>query len=291
MNSVAQKTDVYAIITDRITALLEKGVAPWQKPWNSEQGAPRNLVSKKAYRGVNIWLLGAQGYTSPFWATFNQYKALGGSVRKGEKSTPIVFWKVYDGKKDENGDKDKRFVLRYYNVFCSSQVDGIEVPAIEATTKKHTPIEVCETIAKGYPKGPQVLHNDTKAYYRPGTDSVHMPSPETFINPSAYYSTLFHELGHSSGHASRLARSTLTDLCPFGSTNYSKEELVAEMTATFLCGVAGIENATIDNSAAYLAGWLKALRGDQKMLVQAAGQAQRAADYILNVKAAETTEE
>lgn len=112
-----------------------------------------------------------------------------------------------------------------------------------------------------------------------------MPDPQHFCSREAYYSTLFHELTHSTGHEDRLKRSTLMDLCKFGDTNYSKEELVAEMGATFLCAICGIENSTIDNSAAYLRGWLAALRHDKKLLITAAAQAQRAADFISNRKA------
>jgi len=270
----------YQIITDRITALLEQGVAPWQKPWNSQSGMPRNLFSQRPYRGINVWMLGAQSYSSPFWATFNQAKQAGGTVRKGEKSTPIVFWKKYERHNDD-GEDTAGFVLKYYNVFNSAQLEGVAVPSLEQPVFEHTPIERCEKLVGNYPNRPTILFGHGQAFYRPSTDSVHMPELSNFEVRERFYSTLFHELTHSTGHKDRLNRPTLVDAVAFGSVRYAKEELVAEMGAAYLCGVCGIENETVNNSAAYLKGWLECLRSDPKMLVQAAAQAQKAVDHIL----------
>jgi len=271
----------YQIITDRITKLLEEGVCAWSKPWNSQAGMPRNLFSQRPYRGINVWMLGAQRYESPFWATFNQVKQAGGSVKKGEKSTPIVFWKKYTSVDKDTGEEEGRFTLKYYAVFNTAQVEGVAVPTLEQPIFEHTPIEVCEKVVGNYPNRPTLLHGDSRAYYRPSTDCIVMPDMTAFPQLSCYYSTLFHELTHSTGHSDRLNRPTLVDAVAFGSVNYAKEELIAEMGAAYLCGVCGIANETINNSAAYLKGWLKVLRDDPKMLVQAAGQAQRAVDHIL----------
>lgn len=271
----------YQIITDRITALLEQGVAPWQKPWNSESGMPRNLFSQRPYRGINIWMLGAQSYSSPFWATFNQVKTAGGTVRKGEKSTPIVFWKKMERREEDEEGSRPGFILRYFNVFNSAQCEGIAVPVLDAPMFEHTPIEQCEKVVGNYPRRPSIMHGSVQAFYRPSTDSVHMPDMTMFPAVSSYYSVLFHELTHSTGHADRLNRPTLVDAVAYGTPRYAKEELVAEMGAAYLCGVCGIDNETVDNSAAYLKGWLSVLRSDPKMLVQAAGQAQRAVEHIL----------
>lgn len=274
----------YQIITDRITALLEAGVCPWVKPWNAEAGMPRNLFSQREYRGINIWMLGAQSYSSPFWATYRQVEQAGGQVRKGEKSTPIVFWKVGVGEDEETGKTRRTFLLRHYWVFNAAQVDGIAVPVLpEDVTYEHTPLEQCEKVVTNYPLRPTILHGDSRAYYRPSTDSIHMPDMQLFSQAERYYSTLFHEMTHSTGHKDRLNRATLVDAVRFGDRSYAKEELVAEMGAAYLCGVTGIVNETVDNSAAYLAGWLKTLRNDPKMLVQAAGAAQKAVDHILNI--------
>ena len=289
--------DVYGIITERITKALDEGTVPWHKPWDAAAGAPRNAVSKKAYRGINVFLLGMGGmrFESNYWLSFKQSQQLGGNVRRGEKSQQVIFWKVervVKGDPDENGDAPtgRRFILRYYNVFNVEQCDLPErVWARLAPPKKPdwNPIERGDQIVGAMPNAPRILHGGDVACYSPHLDIVKMPEREQFKAPAEYYSTLFHELGHSTGHESRLARKNIMDLCPFGSTNYSAEELVAEMTAAFLCGVAGIENTTVLNSAAYIKSWLSKLKDDRKMVVLAAAQAQRAADYILARKAGE----
>jgi antirestriction protein ArdC len=289
----ARRGSAYDVITDRILALLEAGTVPWQQPWAG--GEPPRNVRGTAYRGVNVFLLACQGYASPVWLTFKQAKEHGGAVRRGERSTPVVFWRPperqWDGvDPDPEGSQRRGLVLRYYSVFNSEQCDlptGV-VPVLRAESGvPFEPIAACEAIVDGMPHRPAIRHGGGHAFYRPSTDDVAMPLRTAFRSPEAYYATLFHELGHSTGHASRLDRKTLTDLCPFGSTNYSREELVAEMTAAFLCGRGGIEPATIDDSAAYIAGWLRRLRGAPRMVVVAGAQAQRAADYVLGVRALE----
>lgn len=167
-------------------------------------------------------------------------------------------------------------------MFNLEQTTGIETP-VDSDTPAFQPINRCETLMDTMPQRPTIHHGEARACYRPLTDVIHMPHPAWFDAPEAYYSTLFHELVHSTGHASRLNRATLTDLCPFGSTNYSKEELVAEMGAAFLCSICGIENRTVDRSAAYLASWMRVLNHDRQMVIVAAAQAQRAADSIQGV--------
>ncbi len=199
----------------------------------------------------------------------------------------VVFWNWIDketGKTDNQGKPavDRIPFLRYYNVFNTQQCDlpdGVvpalpDVPTVE-------PIAACEAIVQAMPNRPAISHNGgNRAYYRQGTDSVHMPNQTRFEHQEEYYSTLFHELTHATGHSSRLDRKTLTDYDGFGGDNYSREELVAEMGAAFLCGVAGTETQTLDNSGAYIASWLRALKEDKRLVVTAAAQAQKAADYI-----------
>jgi antirestriction protein ArdC len=277
-------TDVYQLITDRIIALLDAGTVPWQKPWNAATGLPRNLITGKAYRGINMFLLGTQHYTSPYWLTFQQCKAKGGSVKRGEKSTPVVFWKVseYLTTDTNTGAEElcKSFLLRYYQVFNVEQCKGLAYPSSVPEQTDMEPLVACERIVANMPNAPLIRHNEPQAYYSPAADVINMPQRHLFHSSEEYYSTLFHEMTHSTGHATRLNRPTLTDLCPFGSTNYSLEELCAEMGAAYLCGIAGIANRTMDNSAAYIHGWLAKLKQDPKVLVQAATQAQRAVDYI-----------
>lgn len=285
------RNDIYQVITDRITTLLETGSVPWHRPWAAETGMPKNLSSGKAYRGINVFMLGCQSYTSPWWLSFRQCKERGGSVRRGEKATPVVFWKVSEYAEDDAGEGRegkgrKSFLLRYYNVFNVEQTEGLEYPQPVTVHNDIPTIERCEQVAGEMPDPPAIEHVREQAFYRPAQDVINMPPRYLFESAEEYYSTLFHEMTHSTGHPRRLDRKTLTDLCPFGSTNYSREELVAEMGAAYLCGLSGIDNATIDNSAAYIGGWLAKLRRDPKVLVNAAQQAQKAVDYITNAKEA-----
>ena len=278
-----QRTTPYEVITDRILALLEQGTVPWHRPWDTAMGIPRNLVSQRAYRGINVWLLTAMGLPSPFWATFHQVKAAGGSVRKGERGVPVVFWTVYDREDPETGEAEQRFVLRQYTVFNAVQLDGVTIPEITVLAHRFTPLERCAHLVHAMPQRPAILHGHQRAFYTPATDTLHLPIPACFQSPEAYYATVFHELVHATGHPSRLNRSTLTDLCLFGDPTYAKEELVAEMGAAYLCGVCGIANVTITNNVAYLQSWLQVLRHEPTLLVQAAAQAQKAADSIQNL--------
>src|SRR5215475_12466974 len=284
------RTNPYEVMTDRILALLAQGTIPWQQPWDSTMGLPRNLCSQRAYRGINVWLLTAMGLPSPFWATFRQVTAAGGRVRKGEHGVPVVFWKAYEGPADpETGTAEKRFVLRQYTVFNAAQLDGVALPEITVLAHRFTPIERCAYLVEAMPQRPAILHGHPRAWYTPATDTLHMPMPACFHNSEAYYATLYHELVHASGHRARLNRKTLTDLCLFGDPTYAKEELVAEMGAAYLCGVCGMANTTIANSAAYLQSWMRVLRHDATLLVHAAAQAQRAADSIQNLHTATDT--
>jgi antirestriction protein ArdC len=205
------RTNPYEVITDRILALLAQGTIPWQQPWDSAMGLPRNLFSQRAYRGINVWLLTAMGLPSPFWATFHQVKAAGGTIRKGARGVPVVFWKVYDREDSETGEAEKRFVLRHYTVFNATQLDGVAIPEITVLAHRFTPIERCAHLVDAMPQRPTILHGHPRACYTPATDTLHLPHPACFHSPEAYYATVFHELVHSVGHSSRLNRPTLTD--------------------------------------------------------------------------------
>ena len=284
--------DIYAIVTDKIINLLEQGVVPWRRPWTSA-GLPRNLISKKPYRGVNHFLLSASKHVSPFWLTMRQANEFGGHVRKGEESTIVVFWKVDDAgdtREDTNNEQPndksrRRFLLRYYRVFNLEQCELPQavldkLPKIE--THEHDPIEAADQIVAAMPNPPEIQHAGSKAFYSSMTDRVTMPPRNLFESAEEYSATLLHELTHSTGHPKRLAREGITEAAAFGSAVYSREELIAEMGAAYLCAEAGISNAVISNQAAYVAGWLKKLRDDRKLLVHSAAQAQHAADFILS---------
>ena len=279
---LSHHSSVYSIVTEQILKQLESGVAPWRKPWRAEP--PCNLVSGKEYRGINPFLLASQGYGSRYWLTLNQANKLGGRIRKGEKSSIVTFWNIGEEKTvrdaDGNTRKSKPFLLRYYRVFNVEQTEGIaDKLGLGNATPRVPSIEQCDAIVNQMPN-PPAIQQDARAWYRPSTDTVGMPSKSLFNLSEEYYSTLFHELTHSTGHASRVGREGIEDIAAFGSESYSKEELIAEMGAAMLCGVTGISPATIPNSAAYLQGWINRLRGDSKLVVSAASQAQKAADYI-----------
>jgi antirestriction protein ArdC len=288
--------DVYAIVTEKIVNLLEQGIVPWRRPWIAT-GLPRNLVSKKAYRGVNLFLLSATKYVSPFWLTMKQANELGGSVRKGEHSQMVVFWKVDQianagteagPDSDETDEKSRRrFVLRYYRVFNLEQCELPQavldkLPKIE--THQHDPIEAAERIIAGIPNPPEIQYAGSQAFYSPTTDRITLPPRELFTSTQEIYACLFHEESHAAGAPKRLNRKSITEAAPFGSPTYSFEELVAECSAAYLCAEAGISPAVLDNQAAYIQGWLVKLRSDKRLLITAAAQAQRAADYILKVR-------
>ena len=278
------KRDVYQIVTDRIIGLLESGTVPWHTPWKGGNQWPQNFVSRKVYRGINLFLLNAANYASPFWLTFKQVQSLGGRVKKGEHSFPVVFWKVF---KEEGEDEAKRIpFLRYYSVFNVAQCEGINVPVIPTgeTSPAFQPIEKCEQVVTAMPKRPAINHQGARACYSPSLDAISMPEARLFESSEEYYSTLFHELTHATGHVSRLNRKEITDPIRFGSDPYSREELVAEMGAAFLCGHCAIESSTVDQSASYIQAWLERLKDDRKLVVQAAAQAQKACDFILKIQ-------
>jgi antirestriction protein ArdC len=291
--NISGRPSIYQTVTDRIISSLRAGVIPWEKPWKTPRYAggpfPRNFYTGKPYRGINVLLLWSSEYSSPFWLTFKQAQALKGTVRKGEHGTPIIFYKQLPdhATKDEEGtDEDERvpFVLCHYTVFNVEQCDGLTLPEISqpAIAPEIDEDEVCESIVNRWENRP-ALHltspTEYRAYYRPSTDSVHMPARSRFVDAPHYYSTLFHELIHSTGHESRLNR-TFGDR--FGDELYSKEELVAEMGAAFLCAIAGIANEhTNRNTTAYIQNWIEKLEEDNRLIVHAAANAQRAADLIL----------
>jgi len=272
----------YGRITDRIIALLEKGTIPWRKPWQARTHWPRNFVTNKPYRGINVFLLLPMGYESPFWLTFRQATRLGGTVRKGEKSCPVVFWKRLAVEDKDSGEERKIPLLRSYHLFNVAQCDGIGESQVNPPNEIKCPKPA--EIVSGMPLPPVIKHGMARAFYSLPEDSIGMPSRERFGRQEDYYATLFHELVHSTGHEKRLKRQSLAESGGFGTDPYCREELVAEMGAAFLCGQAEIAERTIDNSAAFVAGWLTQIKSDKTILVQAAAQAQKAADYILGVK-------
>lgn len=277
------KFDIYEIVTQKIIDLLETGVIPWQIPWRTASGMPRNLVSLRAYNGINFWLLLCRKDSIPFYLTFEQVKSFGGTIRKGEKSTMIVFWKLLRSE-DEAAEDKVTPLLRYYHVFNISQTEGIDekrIPKTDAFDHDFNPVEVAESIIKKWADCPKIIKGSNSAFYDPRFDNVCIPSPRTFFSDHQYYSTLYHELVHSTGHSKRLDRHAKIKDHNFGSHDYSQEELVAEMGAAYLCGLTDIQQQTIENNAAYIKSWIRTFKNDPKVLIMAAAQAQKAVDYIL----------
>ncbi|MDA8140776.1 MAG: zincin-like metallopeptidase domain-containing protein [Desulfobacteraceae bacterium] len=286
---------VYSIVTEKIVAMLQKGVVPWQRPWTNG-GPAKNLVSKKEYRGINRFLLGASPYASPYFLSYKQIQDLKGKLKDGEGKNYfiVVFWRWLEakGKKDDlfsgkeiAADKAAKSpqkggipLLRYYRVYNVEQTEGINYPG--AVKREFEPIEAAESLVKAMPLLPPIVHGGNKACYWPSKDTVSMPDPGFFLTSEKYYGTLFHELIHSTGHPSRLARKGVVETQFFASHEYSKEELVAEMGAAFLCGHCGFTEAITENSAAYIQSWLKELENDEKFVVQAAAAAEKAVDFI-----------
>jgi len=282
--------DLYQGITNQIVSMLERRVIPWRSPILSQPaGQPQNLESSKPYRGINVFLLAftawTKGYGSRYWLTFNQAKAHGASIKRGEKSSTVVYWRQLEVPDAQTGKPKQIPMLRYYNVFNTDQCDALAIGDEEkATPRPFTPIESAEALVKGYQGGPVIEHAGERACYLPLRDTVQLPEPGRFVSGEEYYATLFHEMAHSTGHSTRLDRGLDQAPRPFGSPDYGKEELVAEMAAAYLCGEAGIQPAVIENQAAYLDGWLKKLKQDKKLILTAASAGQKAADWICGAR-------
>lgn len=281
------KIDVYQLVTNNIIACLEKGVIPWQQPW-TDAGMPCNLLSKRPYRGINLWMLASLNYEQNLFLTWDQIKELGGSVNKGEHGHIVVFWKAAQKKGEVQQDDKQKHVplLRYYKVFNIAQCRELPVhlTPVKDDTAECDPLVECENIIHTMPDAPKIVHKEPAAFYHIPTDVVNMPKKKNFNSIHGYYATLFHELVHSTGAEKRLGRKSLEDMAPFGSVSYAMEELIAEMGTSFLCQYSGILPIQLESSAAYIENWLKVFKGDKRFLISAGGQAQKAVDFILNKK-------
>lgn len=328
------KRDIYQEVTDKIISALEGGTIPWHKPWkgNAVDRIHRNFATKRPYRGVNQWLLDLAGYGSSEWMTYKQaaeqvYKAWlkrhdqkntpesfkawlnaddKGGVRKGEKSTLVVFFKIIPNGKYEKGSKDpmKRNkgipLLRHFNVFNVEQIDGLPTVPFTPEESDEDPYYVhlpehkrgeindlprcpdAEEIWANWAEAPKVAHRGSRAFYAPLLDSITLPAKSDFHSEEHYWATRFHEGVHATGHKDRLNRKDLMDPSMFGSDTYSKEELTAELGSAILCRLSHISSeGLVNNSAAYIKNWLSKLKGDKKFIVQASSKANQAVDHII----------
>ena len=304
---VSNRKDLYKQVTDTVIAALESGTIPWEKPWSSEgvRDWPRSVSTGKAYLGCNyFWLQivqAAVGYSSPWWITYRQAQSLGGSVRKGEKSTPAIFFKsITGGKDDDSGDSAEKTIplIGSHAVFnldqCDLPAEAIEkldarldkiAPKPEPTGDPNQTIDEAESVLLGYidREGVKLNHGSDRACYSPVSDVISMPNLESFRDSETYYATLAHEQVHSTGHQDRLNRK-LEKSAAFGSADYGREELVAELGASMILSVIGISKPAIeDNRNAYIASWIKSIRNDPKAVVVASGKASKAAEYLLKL--------
>lgn len=284
---------VYQIVTEQIINQLKTGVVPWCKPWHDVEAF--NLISGKTYSMLNQILLPKGGA----FITFKQAKDKRGKIKKGAKSSIVTFFNTYDDKKpmtddngniitDENGKEKhkKRYTLRYYRVFSVDDVEGVEQPKQANLNDNIKPNEKAENIVTKYIKKSGVnIRSDlnNEAYYSPFYDIVSIPNIRQYDNIAEYYSTMFHEMIHSTGHKKRLARFNSDKIAKFGSCDYSKEELIAEIGAAYLTNKAGLDTTKSQtNSAAYIQSWLKILESDEYLIVKASAQAQKACKFILD---------
>lgn len=282
---MATREDVRDKIAAAFIDALQGGVIPWRKPWRGGGMTPRNPVTGTIYKGGNALYLGflqiANGYSSGEWYTFKGAKAKGGNVRAGQKGSPIVFWSFIDKVNAKTGKKEKVPLVRSSVVFNRDQCENL--PEREASkVVAVSPIAMADAIVNSFSNAPEMIHTDgDRACYYPSFDRVEMPTMASFTNAESYYHTLFHELAHSTGHDKRLKR-PLSQMVE----DYSKEELIAEITASFLSAEAGTLEAVQENSVAYVQGWAKRLGSEPRLILEAANAAQKAADLILGASEA-----
>ena len=233
---------------------------------------------------MNVWMLASLGYEQNYFLTWKQLKAVGGSVKKGEKGHLVVFWKKLPEDRSIEGQDKPNSVLRYYFVFNIAQCDHLpEIYTVPYPQHDISQLGGCDEIIERMSNCPSIKFGEDRAYYDPIKDYINMPKLGSFTSSESYYCTLFHELIHCTGHSSRLNRKEVAEKDKFGSASYSIEELTAEIGACYLNSVAGIVNKEFDNSVAYIKGWINVLKNHKRFIVYASGQAQKATDYILNV--------
>lgn len=292
---MSNNTETYERVTNQILSLIDADeLMPWQKSWKGNSEFARSMSSGKLYNGVNRWMLTllaqANGW-SPWFGTYKQISELGGQVRKGEKSTIAILWKPMLKLNPVSGLEESFMLLRTFNIFSASQADGLP----EKFYAKPEPAEfeldmTAAEIFEQYVSAQEikVTYGGDSACYSPITDSIRLPHAESFFSADAFHATSFHEAAHSTGAASRLNRPGVTEFDRFGSHQYSREELIAELGSALVMGALGLDKPNlVENQAAYLKHWKAALKDDPQAIVWAAGRAERAADMILGIEAPE----
>jgi antirestriction protein ArdC len=283
MKTEMNRADVYEYVSSRMIERLEQGEIPWVNTRAKPLLCARSFTTGKQYKGINAFLLTMANGASPFWATFNTVKQAGGTVKKGSRSSIAVFWKLMESKEvdSESGEKKHYPVLRYYNVFSLDSCEGLTDPLLDEVNIAD-PIAAAEAIIAGYTDKPTIDFGQSgRAFYSTAEDRIVMPQRSHFTSASAFYRTCFHEMVHSSGAKEKLNRWSELETHNFGREEYGFEELVAELGAAMLLAHAGLYEDMEEKSASYLSNWKHALQADSKLIVKAAGAAQKAVDLIL----------
>ena len=276
--------DVHQIISGRVIEFLEQGTVPWRIPW-TQAGVPKNLITGRAYRGINTMLLASLGYERNLFVTSKQLKEINASIRPDEKPHLVTYWNYSDREtaaKEEAGTK-RQGMLRYYLVYNIAQCVGIPEELVKPVEPVNFPVLACEKIVEEMLQKPSIRHKDPEAYYDCLDDYVNMPKQKSYVNDEAYFSVLFHELAHSTGHHTRLDRMGLVQMSEYGGNEFSQEELIAEMATGYLHSLTGI-TGTYKHYTEHIEGWAGRMRCDKHLAINAATQAQRAVDFILNVQ-------
>ncbi|MCW3120975.1 MAG: hypothetical protein JWQ38_467 [Flavipsychrobacter sp.] len=275
------KKNVHGLVNDRIIELLEGGIVPWRSPW-ADAGMPMSLISKRAFRGMNILLLASLGYEQNLFLTTKQLEGLNGSIKPGKKPHMIVFW----GGEQQAGENivPKPGKLQYYSVYNVSQCVGIPEETISSCIVQHpTGIQACEELVANVLNCAVIRHKEPDAFYDPLEDCINMPKLKSYAHPESYYSALFHQLAHSTGHHTRLDRMGLVQMPEYGCTRYTLEELVAEIVTNYLENLTGIPSLFIPDEE-YIASWIQKLKADRYLIFTACAYAQKAIDFILNIQ-------
>ncbi|MCB0749581.1 MAG: DUF1738 domain-containing protein [Ignavibacteriae bacterium] len=265
------KNELFEKINNQILEKLNEGIVPWKKSW--KEGIPSNFISKRAYHGINFLSLSMNDYSSPYYLTFKQCRERGGSIKAGSKSQMIVYWKVLEYRDEERDENIMRYpFLRYSNVFNLSQTD------ISIDVEERPILMSCESILDNMKCKPIIKNNISRCYYTPYEDYISVPKINDFDSSEEYYSSLFHELIHWTGHGSRVNRPSLSQL---DDENYSFEELVAEIGSAYLCSLCGISPSVVENQTAYIKGWIKLSTEKDNVFLKAAKDAKTSVDFIL----------
>lgn len=283
MSENAQKSDVLQMVTDAIIAQLQKGLVPWHMPWG-DAGLPRNLITNRPYKGINLFLLACQGFAHNLFLTYNQVNQMGGKVKKGETGLLVVWWNTKAGvaheSTAENPESTTKSGWDSYKVFNVDQCEKLNLddipPFVVETSHKS------EDIISDIQNCPAIRSKEAKSFYEPLRDFINIPKKDKFGSESDYYGLLFKLLIHATGHHSRLGRSELIQMSEWGPFSHSGEELVAEMGSCILQSLVGVANGA-EESAEYIDGWISKLSGNKRLLLTAASQAQKAVEFILNI--------